>query len=184
MMHDLALLLQAARFSADKHRSQRRKDEDASPYINHPIEVAELLATVGGVTDTEILMAAILHDTVEDTDTTGEELEARFGAGVRALVAEVTDDKTLPKGERKRLQVEHAPHLSARAKQIKIADKISNVREVTHNPPAGWPLERRREYLQWAKRVVSGCRGPNPNLERLFDQVLQDGQARQREPGP
>jgi (p)ppGpp synthase/HD superfamily hydrolase len=168
-------LLKALKFAAQKHRDQRRKDSDASPYINHPIEVAEALASVGGITDLTTLQAAILHDTIEDTRTSPEELEVLFGLEVRRLVEEMTDDKRLPKAERKRLQTERAPHLSHRAKQIKIADKISNVRDVTHAPPKDWPLERRREYLDWTEGVVVGCRGCNPMLERLYDEVLQEG---------
>ena len=171
---DIATLLQATRFAAEKHRFQRRKGADASPYINHPIEVADLLANIGGVTDLSTLVAAVLHDTVEDTETTPEEVEALFGAEVRALVAEVTDDKSLPKAERKRLQIEHAPSLSPHAKEIKIADKISNVLDITHNPPAGWSPKRKREYLEWADKVVAGCRGVNQGLDRWFDEVLRD----------
>jgi guanosine-3',5'-bis(diphosphate) 3'-pyrophosphohydrolase len=173
--YDVALLLKAARFSAEKHRSQRRKGGDALPYINHPIEVAYLLANVGGITDLKTLVAAVLHDTVEDTGATFEELEALFGQEVRALVAELTDDKKLPKAERKRLQIEHASRMSAGAKAIKIADKICNVRDVAHNPPAGWSVEARRQYLQWAQKVVAGCRGSNSGLEQRFDEVAQEG---------
>ena len=131
---NLTALLTSLHFAADKHRDQRRKSQEACPYINHPIEVAEILSRVGGVTDLATLQAAILHDTIEDTQTTSEELEARFGAEVRRLVDEVSDDQRLPKAERKRLQIEHAPYLSPKAKLIKIADKISNVRDVTHSP--------------------------------------------------
>jgi len=158
-MKEPALLLKAIRFAAQKHRDQRRKDGDVSPYINHPIEVAEILANVGNVTDLPMLLAAVLHDTVEDTETTFEELEEGFGLDVRRLVEELTDNKRLPKDVRKKNQIEHARQLSSRAKQIKIADKICNIRDVTHTPPPNWPLERRREYLQWAQKVVEGCRG-------------------------
>jgi guanosine-3',5'-bis(diphosphate) 3'-pyrophosphohydrolase len=174
-MTEVGQLLRAVLFSAHKHRGQRRKDEDASPYINHPIEVAELIANVGGVSNLSTLMAAILHDTVEDTGSTFAELEEAFGHEVRLLVEEVTDDQRLPKEERKRLQIAHAQQLSEGAKQIKIADKICNVRDVTYNPPPKWPLERRREYLQWGAKVVEGCRGSNPDLERRFDEVLREG---------
>jgi guanosine-3',5'-bis(diphosphate) 3'-pyrophosphohydrolase len=175
---DFSALLRALHFAALKHRDQRRKDEDASPYINHPIEVAEVLARVGQVTDLVVLQSAILHDTIEDTMTTPEELEALFGADVRRVVEEVTDDKRLPKAERKRLQIEHAPHISPQAKLVKLADKISNVRAVTETPPADWPLERRREYLDWTERVVAGLRGVNAPLEALYDQWLAAGRAR------
>ena len=171
-------LLRAVRFAAHKHRDQRRKNRDASPYINHPIEVAELISRVGEVDDFEVLIAAVLHDTVEDTETTPQEIEEAFGAAVRSLVAEVTDDKTVEKLERKRLQVEHAPHISAGAKLIKIADKTCNVRDIAHSPPRDWSAERRSEYLDWASRVVAGCRGVNEKLERYFDETLATARER------
>jgi guanosine-3',5'-bis(diphosphate) 3'-pyrophosphohydrolase len=170
-----AMLFRALEFSALKHRGQRRKDREASPYINHPIEVASVLANVGRVDDITTLVAAILHDTIEDTKTTGEELEAKFGREVRLMVQEVSDDKTLERMERKRLQVEHAPTLSPRAKLIKLGDKICNVRDVTHRPPAHWSIERRREYLEWTERVVAGCRGMSQPLEQYYDRVLREG---------
>jgi guanosine-3',5'-bis(diphosphate) 3'-pyrophosphohydrolase len=172
---DSIALLKALHFAADKHRDQRRKNVEASPYINHPIEVAELLARVGGVTDLVTLQGAILHDTIEDTDTTPDELEQAFGAEVRSVVEEVTDDKDLPKAERKRLQIEHAPHISERARLIKLADKISNVRSVTETPPAQWPLSRRKEYLDWTEQVCAGLRGCNPALETLYEELLERG---------
>jgi guanosine-3',5'-bis(diphosphate) 3'-pyrophosphohydrolase len=170
-----AELLRAVHFAATRHRDQRRKGAEASPYVNHPIEVAELLARVAGVRDLATLQAALLHDTVEDTQTTPEEVEAAFGPEVRRLVEEVTDDRTLSRAERKRLQAEHAPRLSLGAKQVKLADKISNVWAVTHAPPAGWSLTRRREYLEWTARVASGLRGCAPALEALYAQALSEG---------
>ena len=169
------VILKALHFAAKKHRDQRRKDIEASPYINHPIEVAELLARVGKITDTVILQAALLHDTIEDTQTTPEELEEAFGSEVSRVVQEVTDDQTLPKAERKRLQVVHAAELSDRARQIKIADKIANVQSVTNTPPAHWSLERRLEYLNWTEKVVAGCRGINEALEKFYDRALESG---------
>lgn len=168
-------LLKALHFAADKHRDQRRKDVGASPYINHLIEVAELLTRVGGITDLITLQSAILHDTIEDTHTTPEELEAVFGPEVRRVVEEVTDDTQLPKAERKRLQIAHAPQLSQRARYVKLADKISNVRSVTHTPPANWPLERRQEYLDWADAVIAGMRGCNGALEECYDDAVHQG---------
>jgi guanosine-3',5'-bis(diphosphate) 3'-pyrophosphohydrolase len=173
-MHDHARLLQALQFSAQRHRHQRRKDKLASPYINHPIEVATVLATVGGVQDLTTLIAAVLHDTIEDTGTTPDELEDRFGREVRLLVEEMTDDKRLPKLERKRLQIVHARGASHRAKLIKLGDKICNVRDVTHAPPADWGIERRREYLDWTEQVVAGCRGANGPLEAYYDRLLAE----------
>ncbi len=162
-------LLQAIEFAAERHTSQRRKDAEHSPYINHPIAVAAVLAVEGGVEDEALLLAAVLHDTVEDTRTSIEEIEERFGAEVAGLVGEVTDDKSLPKMERKRLQVEHAPHASARAKQLKIADKICNLRDMAISPPVGWSVERMLEYVRWARAVVEGCRGVNPQFDAVFD---------------
>jgi len=173
--NDLALVLRAASFSADRHRHQKRKGDDPPPYINHPLEVASILANVGGISDVTTLVAALLHDTVEDTTASPEELEQQFGPRVRALVEEVTDDKALEKAERKRLQIEHTPTLSVAAKQIKLGDKICNMRDVVENPPPDWKLSRRLDYLDWAELVVAGCRGANERLERHFDQVLSEG---------
>jgi guanosine-3',5'-bis(diphosphate) 3'-pyrophosphohydrolase len=169
MKSELALLLKALAFAAHKHRDQRRKDHEASPYINHPIALADVLVNDGGVSDVEVLCAALLHDTVEDTATTPEELVDTFGARVARIVAEVTDDKALNKADRKRLQVENAARLSPEAKLVKLADKICNLRDVAERPPAGWDLARRREYFDWAKRVVDGLRGSHPRLEAAFD---------------
>ncbi len=167
-----AAILKALHFASIKHKDQRRKDEEASPYINHPIEVAELLVRIGGVTDLLVLQSAILHDTIEDTHTTAEELEAIFGPEVRRVVQEVTDDKSLSKEERKRLQIEHAPGLSRQAKLVKLADKISNITAVALTPPTDWSIERRREYLDWTKKVVDGLRGCNDQLEEYYDSSL------------
>jgi GTP diphosphokinase / guanosine-3',5'-bis(diphosphate) 3'-diphosphatase len=170
---DPATLLKALKFAADKHRDGRRKDVDKSPYINHPIAVAHVLAQAG-VTDEATLVAAVLHDTVEDTETTLDELAHEFGPEVAGLVAEVTDDKSLPKQVRKEAQVAHAPDVSAKAKRLKMADKICNVRDVAASPPADWEEQRRREYLDWAERVVAGCRGCEPSLEERFDAALSE----------
>lgn len=175
---DFGLFLKALRFAAEKHRDQRRKGGDAAPYINHPIAVTELLWRMGGVRDVNALVAALLHDTIEDTQTTQEELRREFGEDVLGLVMECTDDKSLPKAERKRLQIVNAPHKSPRARLIKLSDKINNVQEVAANPPAGWSLERRREYLDWTEQVVNGLRGHNPELDALYDRVLAEGRER------
>ncbi len=172
-MSQINLLLQAASFSAKKHRFQTRKGAEAEPYINHPLEVANILAAIGGVDDAEILAAAILHDTIEDTETTADEITGLFGERVCAIVLEVTDDKSLPKQERKRLQIEHAPHLSGGAKLVKLADKISNITDVIENPPKDWSAERRAEYVCWGEKVVAGLRGVNSELERHFDEVVK-----------
>jgi guanosine-3',5'-bis(diphosphate) 3'-pyrophosphohydrolase len=167
-----AHLLKAIAFAADKHRGQRRKDAEASPYINHPIAVATVLAVEGEVSDEVTLLAAALHDTVEDTQTTFKEIEERFGPEVAGLVRELTDDKSLDKKERKRLQIEHAPQSSSRAKQLKIADKICNIRDITVSPPADWSLDRRSKYLTWSEEVVAGCRNVNAKLDQAFDRAI------------
>ncbi len=164
-----AMLIGALNFAADKHRNQRRKDNEASPYINHPIMLAKILAVEGGVEEGTVLCAALLHDTIEDTETSYNELAEQFGYEIADVVREVTDDKALPKAERKQLQIEHAPHLSQAAKLVKLADKIANLRDVADHPPSNWPLERRREYFDWAKRVVDGLRGAHARLEAAFD---------------
>lgn len=165
-------VLQAALFAAEKHKNQRRKDAEASPYINHPIALANVLATEGSVKDEEVLCAALLHDTIEDTETTEDELRQAFGEKVTAIVLEVTDDKSLPKEKRKQLQIEHARHASLQAKLVKLADKICNLRDILASPPADWSGERKRAYFEWAGQVVDGLRGTHPMLEGVFDCLL------------
>lgn len=165
----MGAFVKAVAFAADKHRNQRRKDAEASPYINHPIALANVLANEGGVDDVTVLCAAVLHDTIEDTETTPEELQAIFGPKVASVVMEVTDDKSLEKSVRKQRQVEHAPHMSREAKLVKLADKISNLRDIIASPPADWSAERKQAYFEWAARVVAGLRGVHPGLESVFD---------------
>jgi guanosine-3',5'-bis(diphosphate) 3'-pyrophosphohydrolase len=174
---DLLLVFKALHFAADKHRLQRRKDADSSPYINHPIAVAEMLCRVGQVRDPYTLAAGILHDTIEDTETTPAELEREFGPEIRAIVEEVTDDTSLPPERRKQLQVEHAPHKSPRAKLVKLADKICNVRDIVAAPPADWTLARKQKYIDWARAVVAGMRGSNEALEAYFDHLCEQALA-------
>jgi guanosine-3',5'-bis(diphosphate) 3'-pyrophosphohydrolase len=168
---DLKQLLKALAFAARKHKDQRRKDVESSPYINHPITLANILCNEAHVTDSEVICAALLHDTVEDTDTTADELEREFGAAIRNIVMDVTDDKRLAKAERKQRQVEHAADISDKAKLVKLADKISNLRDMTTCPPSGWELQRRREYFDWAKAVIDGLRGVHGPLEAIFDEA-------------
>ncbi len=168
----ISIVLQAALFAAEKHKNQRRKDAEASPYINHPIALANVLATEGGVTDGEVLCAALLHDTIEDTETTADELRTIFGDAVTGIVLEVTDDKSQPKADRKRLQIEHAAHASPKAKLVKLADKICNLRDILSSPPADWSVERKQEYFDWSARVVAGVRDVHPGLALVFDQLL------------
>jgi len=165
----MSLILKALEFAAQKHRDQRRKDKNASPYINHPIQLANVLRQEGGVADPVVIAAALLHDTVEDTETTWQELRGEFGDEIANIVLEVTDVQWLKKIVRKRLQVAKARHASHAARLVKLADKICNLRDVAARPPASWSLERRREYFEWAKEVVDKLRGTHPGLERKFD---------------
>ena len=171
-------LMEATLFAADKHRGQKRKDAQKTPYINHPIYVVNLMASIGGITDIEALQAGMLHDTVEDTDTSPKEIETHFGYAVRSLVMEVTDDKSLEKQERKRIQIAKAPRLSPRAKIIKLADKIANLTDMIASPPAHWPLERRQQYVVWSNKVIAGCRGHNERLEEIYDARVKETNAR------
>jgi guanosine-3',5'-bis(diphosphate) 3'-pyrophosphohydrolase len=167
-MNDLARLIDAVEFAARKHSTQRRKDVDSSPYINHPITLASVLAVEAGVSDLTTLQAAILHDTIEDTETTYEELVDRFGAAVADVVMEVTDDKALPKDERKRLQIAHAYKKSQSAAMVKIADKTCNLRDIASSPPTGWSDERKQEYFDWAWAVVKALPPVHNKLIELF----------------
>lgn len=174
---DWPLVVRALAFAAHKHRNQRRKDRARSPYINHPIDLLAVLVLEAGITDSPVLAAALLHDTLEDTDTTPGELIDAFGAEVADIVAEVTDDKRLPKAERKRLQITHAPSLSDRAKQVKLADKLCNLRDVHQSPPTHWSIERRRAYFDWAENVVAALGATDRVLIRAIDAVLAAGRA-------
>jgi len=171
-MNTINKLVEAASFAAQRHTGHQRKGNDKQPYINHPLEVANLIANVGQVDDVDVLIAAILHDTVEDVGVTKDDIVKQFGERVAGIVMEVTDDKTLPKEERKRLQVEHAPHLSPEAKLVKLGDKISNISDVTNNPPDGWDLQRRKQYIDWGEAVGKGLRGVNDSLEKKFDETI------------
>jgi (p)ppGpp synthase/HD superfamily hydrolase len=171
------LIARAADFAARSHVAQRRKGDAQEPYINHLAEVALLLTQATGGADAVLIAAGWLHDTLEDTDTEREELESLFGPAVAAIVAEVTDDKSLKKAERKRLQVETAPHKCRQARLLKIADKTSNLRAIASSPPSGWDFARRMAYLHWAEEVVAGCRGLNDELEQGFDEAVRHARA-------
>jgi (p)ppGpp synthase/HD superfamily hydrolase len=171
---EITRLLTALQLATEKHRHQRRKDRDASPYINHPIQVAEILWRIGEVREIAIIAGALLHDTLEDTDLTPQEIESACGAEVLALVQAVTDDKSLPKQQRKQLQVDHAPHNSPGAKQIKLADKICNIYDIIHCPPQTWSQQRCQAYIDWSEQVVAGLRGINPALEAYYDQLVME----------
>lgn len=171
------LVARAADFAARAHVGQRRKGHAQEPYINHLAEVAALLAEATHGHDAVLIAAGWLHDTLEDTDTEREELESLFGPGVAAIVAEVTDDKSLLKADRKRLQVETAPNKSAQARMLKVADKTSNLRAIAQSPPSGWDFARREDYVRWAEAVVDGCRGLNSTLETTFDEAAQQARA-------
>ncbi|MCW2247692.1 (p)ppGpp synthase/HD superfamily hydrolase [Azospirillum fermentarium] len=173
----LLAFTRALEFAAHKHTDQRRKGLRAEPYINHLAEVAHLVAEATGGEDVEAVIAGLLHDTMEDTDTSREELEKMFGPTIAAIVSEVTDDKRLTRAERKQRQIDTAPAASPKAKLVKIADKISNLRSMKVSPPANWSLSRRREYFTWAAAVVEGLRGTNATLERLFDEAYHTGLA-------
>ena len=169
-VHDV---LKAAHFAAEKHSGQRRKGATAEPYINHLLEVAELVSGALAEPDTNLVIVALLHDTIEDAGVTKEELAQAFGADVAELVAELTDDKTLPKAERKRLQVVNAPKKSVRAAVVKIADKMSNLRGILSSPPTDWSVQRRREYFDWARQVVDALTLPNQKLKAEFDRLYR-----------
>ena len=172
-MSSIKNIVRAINFSCIRHSTQRRKDSAKTPYINHPIGVMNILCEEGDVTDVDVLIGAVLHDTVEDTDTTIEEIQEEFGAHIAQIVSEVTDDKSLPKAERKRLQVVNAPHKSHQAKLIKLADKLYNIRDLTRETPDGWTDDRVQEYYSWASRVCSNLVGTNPQLENAIKIVLE-----------
>lgn len=175
-------ILSAASYAAERHKSQKRKGATASPYINHPLKVAEILSVNGESENTELLLAALLHDVLEDTVHSANEMievksyiRENFGVEVLSIVEEVTDDKSLPKQTRKLMQIEHAPHLSENAKKLKLADKITNLSDILNDPPADWPQERKYEYFLWAEKVVQGLKGVNSNLETMAARLIKKG---------
>jgi len=171
-----ARLFDALRFAADRHRDGRRKGQTAAPYINHPIIVAEQLAAAGRGEDIDLLIAALLHDVVEDTGTSAEELRRRFGDRVTDIVLELTDDKSLDWRERKRLVVQHVSRLSREAQWIKLSDLSANIADLIHHPP-NWADERKRGYLMWAEAVVNAMSAPEPALERRFRELLREARS-------
>lgn len=174
---DLDAIFEAIIFAARKHHGQERKDGHVSPYITHPLAVARVIFSIGQVYDQDILNAAILHDTLEDTQTSPNEIRARFGEDVLAIILQVSDDKSLEKNLRKQLQVLHAQELSYPARIIKLADKLCNCRDMLHIPPKNWELKRRQDYIQWAADVIAQVRGTNPNLEAAFDELIIEAEA-------
>ena len=174
-MKNTSLIEKALVFATEKHKNHTRQDKEKSPYIVHPIAVRHILSDVGGVENAEVLAAALLHDTLEDTSTTREELIENFGQTVCSLVEEVSDDKTLPRQTRKDLQIQHAPQLSEGAVLIKLGDKISNVTDITHTPPTNWDRSRCLEYFDWAERVINNCPKVNTSLEKYFKYSIQKG---------
>lgn len=166
-------ITRALNFAAQRHANQRRKGEQAEPYVNHLIDVVDMLARNGADADT--IVAGALHDTVEDQGVTHAELKQTFNTAVADIVMECTDDKSLPKAERKRLQAEKAPHKSNSAKMVKIADKTSNLKSILQSPPADWNDARKLEYFEWSKKVIDGCRGINAGLEAEYDHAYQTG---------
>ena len=169
------LILKAAHFAAVKHRKQKRKDKAKTPYINHPISVAMIISEIGEIDDPKVLAAALLHDTIEDTETSPDDLEDKFGKQVRTFVEEVTDDKNLPKIVRKQRQIEHAKELSEGVALIKLGDKISNVTDIINTPPTDWDSNRRLDYFNWAEKVIVNCPQVNEKLENCFAEVIKAG---------
>jgi len=177
--HDLPRLIAALHYAAHQHRDQRRNDEDETPYINHPISLLHVLNVEAGITDRDVLIAAVLHDIIEDCsgphqmyiEDRRSEIREQFGDTVLLLVDGVTDDKSLSKEARKQRQIEKGPHLPLGAKLVKLADKTVNLRDITATPPADWSPERRTAYFDWAAKVVEGLRGSHAGLEELFDEA-------------
>ncbi len=174
-MNEKHKILEALHFAAEKHQNQRRKGKDQAPYINHPIKVAFLISSEAGIDDVDVIIGAILHDTVEDTNTSLAEISDLFGERVSHIVEEVTDDKSLPKAARKEAQIAHSSHLSKEAAIVKLSDKCCNIEDVVISPAEGWENKRRLEYLEWAKQVVENIDDKNESLYKLFLAIYENG---------
>ena len=171
---DISMLIKAFKFVSVKHSGQRRKGYKGEPYINHLADAADILWNSGEIHDITTVVAGILHDTIEDTSTTQEELASEFSPEIASVVLEVTDDKSLPKDKRKQLQIEHAPQLSFMARQVKLADKISNLKGILESPPEGWDNERLLEYAKWSEKVISRIKGTNEILEKIYYKLFDE----------
>jgi (p)ppGpp synthase/HD superfamily hydrolase len=182
-LDSLTVILQAAVRAATWHTAQRRKGAAQEPYVNHLLEVACLVAEATGGEDVDLVVAALLHDAIEDQEIPRATIAQQFGDDVAALVMEATDDRTLPKPQRKRLQVEHAPTVSPRAALLKLADKTSNLIAMASSPPADWPQQRRLDYVQWARDVVAGLRVDNAWLRARFDAAADAAEQSARDRG-
>jgi GTP diphosphokinase / guanosine-3',5'-bis(diphosphate) 3'-diphosphatase len=176
-MKEWISVLKAADLAARWHVHQRRKGAAEEPYINHLLEVASLVADATGGTDPELVIAALLHDAIEDQEVPAEVIEKQFGKKVRSIVEEVTDDKSLPKQERKDLQIKNASKKSKGAKILKLADKTSNLRTIAASPPPDWSVKRRLDYIAWAQEVANGLRGASPKLEQAFAEAAGEAMA-------
>jgi|SRR6516165_8934400 (p)ppGpp synthase/HD superfamily hydrolase len=176
MPKDWIAVLKAADAAARWHVHQRRKGAAEEPYINHLLEVATLVAEATHGEDPELVIAALLHDAIEDQEVPRAVIAQAFGAGVAEIVEEVTDDKRLPKQERKRLQVENAPRKSRRAKILKLADKTSNLRALAASPPPNWSVKRRLDYVKWARDVAKGLTGVSAWLEGEFERAAKEAE--------
>ncbi len=172
-MRGINLILKALNFAALKHKYQRRKGDEHLPYINHPIKVAFIISEVGKIDDPIIIASAILHDVIEDTETTSDEIEKEFGNNIASIVEELTDNQNFEKQKRKKIQIKNAPFLSKEATIIRIADKIENIEDITISPPIGWSYERKEEYLEWAEKVVRACKNVNSELKDYFFEKLK-----------
>ena len=174
MAKEWIAVLRAADAAARWHVHQRRKGAAEEPYINHLLEVATLVAEATEGKDPDLVVAALLHDAIEDQEVPRGVIAHAFGEGVAKLVEEVTDDKNLEKQERKRLQIEHSHKKSQRAKILKLADKTSNLRAIAASPPPDWSVKRRLEYVEWARKVSEGLIGVSEWLEQEFDQAAKE----------
>lgn len=169
---NLSKLLNAINYAIKNHGLQTRKSDETTPYVTHCISVASYLTSIAGITDIEVIMAAVLHDVVEDTDAKYKEIECLFGKRVASIVAQVSDDRLLSKVERKKLQVRNAPTKCYEAKLVKLADKLHNLSDLLQNPPHGWSPDIIRGYFVWSHAVVAGLRGTNSPLEEELDKVF------------
>jgi len=172
--------MKAIEFAAEKHKYQRRRGYDRLPYINHPIKVANLLIEIG-CGESNLIVSALLHDVLEDTETTVEEIQEHFGTEVLNTVLELTDDMNLPYAERKRLQIEKAPSLSKDARKIKIADKLCNIRDIMEYP-LDWDDPEKMEYLLWSEKTISAVGSSDRSLEKLFADEIKRGKKRLKKP--
>jgi len=171
---DAEAVLGAAIFATEKHKSQVRSNEKKTPYIIHPIEVADLVMKIGHVYDKDVLITALLHDVMDDTQTTYEQITSLYGTKVSSYLEEMTSKQGLSLKEQKKQQIMQAFRQNPSVAIIKLSDKLSNLKTLATSPPPSWSRDRIDQYFQWAQTVIENLPESNQLLKKAVKNVISD----------